>query len=266
MVQQLTVKQLFDEFVTMRQTGTGRDEAWYSVLEKADHLKESHVQQLLGLAKNWEKREGYKFRDKASSTITHYRSTQAPDPAENVIKPLQARPAERGTSMLNADALKELEAQMSKKEQIAKPQQPSLQPTRQVPNSSDATGNFATNSQANEPSFFPPHARVRVYFKDAPDVITLEIPQNEEYVIGRITDNSPMAPDLDLNPVNAGFFGVSRLHAALKRGQNNLLITDLGSRNHTYINGERLHPHEVRVLKHNDQISFANLLTQIQFF
>lgn len=50
---------------------------------------------------------------------------------------------------------------------------------------------------------------------------------------------------------------VSRLHAKLERRGEEVYITDLNSRNGTYINGERLSPNERRVILPGDRISIA---------
>ena len=59
--------------------------------------------------------------------------------------------------------------------------------------------------------------------------------------------------------------GVSRLHAGLRRHGDTLVLTDLGSLNHTYVNGEQLHPHEVRVLHDGDEIRFGHLVARVYF-
>ena len=66
---------------------------------------------------------------------------------------------------------------------------------------------------------------------------------------GRRATDFNANPDIDLGPFQAWDYGVSRLHAKLRFQDNTLTITDLDSVNHTYINGQRLHAHEVRVLR-----------------
>lgn len=50
---------------------------------------------------------------------------------------------------------------------------------------------------------------------------------------------------------------VSRLHARLERDQGICFVTDLNSRNGTYVGGERLMPNEKRALRDGDKVSFA---------
>lgn len=80
-------------------------------------------------------------------------------------------------------------------------------------------------------------------------------------LVGRAVPGSATQPDIDLTPYNGEELGVSRIHAALQRANQTLTIVDKGSSNHTFINGEKLHPHEVRVVHDGDEIRFARLIT-----
>ena len=74
-----------------------------------------------------------------------------------------------------------------------------------------------------------------------------------------------MKPDIDLAAFNAEELGVSRLHAVLKRHENTVSISDLNSKNNTYINGQRLHPNEVRALRDGDEIRLGRLAMKVSF-
>jgi len=95
-------------------------------------------------------------------------------------------------------------------------------------------------------------------------LIRLRIGSNE-VMIGRRAPDSVMIPDIDLSPYQADLKGVSRLHAALRRHGETLVLTDMGSLNYTYINGQRLHAHEVRVLHDGDEIRLGQLPLQVFF-
>jgi hypothetical protein len=84
-------------------------------------------------------------------------------------------------------------------------------------------------------------------------------------IIGRTDPNSGQKPDVDLAPYDAQERGVSRQHAILKREQQTLTLLDRGSVNHTFVNGEKLHPHEVRVIRDGDEIRFGRLPTRFTF-
>jgi hypothetical protein len=52
---------------------------------------------------------------------------------------------------------------------------------------------------------------------------------------------------------------LSRLHAEIKRSINGYVVRDLGSRNGTYVNGERIVPYTDVHLRPDDEITFAGL-------
>ena len=93
----------------------------------------------------------------------------------------------------------------------------------------------------------------------------IEVLPQGELILGRAASGSAMQPDIDLATYNAENLGVSRLHASLKRLDNTVAITDLDSKNHTFINGQRLHPHEVRVLRDGDEIRLGKLIMKVSF-
>jgi pSer/pThr/pTyr-binding forkhead associated (FHA) protein len=94
---------------------------------------------------------------------------------------------------------------------------------------------------------------------------SIEVLPEGEQIIGRGASGSAMKPDIDLTAYNAENLGVSRLHASLKRLDNTVALTDLDSKNHTFINGQRLHPHEVRVLRDGDEVRLGKLIMKVNF-
>jgi pSer/pThr/pTyr-binding forkhead associated (FHA) protein len=101
--------------------------------------------------------------------------------------------------------------------------------------------------------------------RDEGTPIVVDPPDNQDVVIGRGAPDSIMLPDVDLAPYQADEHGVSRLHAALRRQENTITISDLGSSNHTYINGQRLHAHEVRCLRNRDELRLGYLVLKVRF-
>jgi len=91
--------------------------------------------------------------------------------------------------------------------------------------------------------------------------------REHELFIGRGTVGSAMTPDVDLENHNGGELGVSRLHVSLKYdGEHNTIqIADLGSANGTFINGQRLHPKELRILRHGDELRLGKLILKVSF-
>ena len=91
----------------------------------------------------------------------------------------------------------------------------------------------------------------------------LPLSNRNEFTLGRVSEGQPVMPDIDLGPHQAFTHGVSRLHAIIRRGVNNVLLSDLESANGTFINGQRLPANEERPITHGDVISLGSLKLQI---
>lgn len=79
-------------------------------------------------------------------------------------------------------------------------------------------------------------------------------------VLGRLS-NQQGTVDIDLSKSDGHLLGVSRRHLAIiyDRKNNVLNVTDLSSGNGTFINEQRLHPHEIRVLRQGDVLRLGKL-------
>ncbi len=91
----------------------------------------------------------------------------------------------------------------------------------------------------------------------------LPVSDRSEFTMGRISDNQPIMPDVDLSPYRAFDHGVSRLHAVIRRNSQNPTIMDLGSSNGTYINGARIAPNIEQPIRHGDILALGKLKMQI---
>lgn len=91
--------------------------------------------------------------------------------------------------------------------------------------------------------------------------------RNHEMVVGRNTDNSAMRPDVDLGTEGAKQ-GVSRLHLALwyEARDSAIQAYDLGSANGSFINGQRIHPREIRLLRSQDELRLGRLVLRVRFY
>ncbi len=79
-------------------------------------------------------------------------------------------------------------------------------------------------------------------------------------MLGRTAPRETSHPDvIDLTPYNAHQHGVSRSHCLLRRRDKRLVVTDLGSTNGTYLNGELLLPHRDYVLADGDHLVLGSL-------
>jgi hypothetical protein len=84
-------------------------------------------------------------------------------------------------------------------------------------------------------------------------------------MIGRVDGTNLHQPEIDLTPYQALEKGVSRYHALLARYTTTLTITDMLSRNGTYINRERIRPKREYTLREGDEIRFGELITYVHF-
>lgn len=57
---------------------------------------------------------------------------------------------------------------------------------------------------------------------------------------------------------------ISRIHCRIDASEGNYTVTDLGSTNGTYLNGNRLNPNTAYPVKHEDILRLANSMFQIQ--
>lgn len=98
---------------------------------------------------------------------------------------------------------------------------------------------------------------VSLQLLESREVITLV--GQDEYKLGRQTEDQSISPDIDLTPHDAYQNGVSRLHALIAVGQEKVTITDLNSVNGTRLNGEKLPPNVSHPLETGDIIILGNL-------
>jgi pSer/pThr/pTyr-binding forkhead associated (FHA) protein len=85
----------------------------------------------------------------------------------------------------------------------------------------------------------------------------------EETVIGRRDPTASAVPEVDLTPYGGYQMGISRRHAALRLQNKQLDVLDLGSRNGTYLNGERLKPHQPVALLDGDELRLGKIVIRV---
>ena len=91
----------------------------------------------------------------------------------------------------------------------------------------------------------------------------LHLTDRKEFTLGRTVEGQPILPDVDLSPFDAFSLGVSRLHAALRIVNKELVVTDLGSSNGTRVNGQKIVPHVDYPINHGDIIALGKLKIQV---
>ena len=91
----------------------------------------------------------------------------------------------------------------------------------------------------------------------------LAFTDQSEFTLGRLSENQPIEPDVDLSPFKAFENGVSRLHAVIKHIEGAAILIDLGSSNGTYVNGIRIMPNVEQRLRHGDIIALGKLKMQV---
>ncbi|MGF1503612.1 MAG: FHA domain-containing protein [Chloroflexi bacterium] len=110
---------------------------------------------------------------------------------------------------------------------------------------------------------FEEGTQIVVHIRDS--VKPIVVTPGSEFLIGRKDDASGITPDLDLTEFGALDKGVSRVHSALRRGEDVLSIVDLDSANGTFLNGQRLASHQPRLLRDGDEIRLGKLVMHIYF-
>ena len=95
--------------------------------------------------------------------------------------------------------------------------------------------------------------------------MTILLRPKSSLTIGRRDETTNSIPDVDLAPYGAVERGVSRQHGRLDVAEGTIMLTDTGSSNGTYLNGQRLLPNQPRILREGDEVRFGKLVTHISF-
>jgi hypothetical protein len=95
---------------------------------------------------------------------------------------------------------------------------------------------------------------------------TITLPRREHLVLGRASESMMgQVTDIDLTPYNAKEYGVSRIHAKLSIQGDMLYVTDLSSTNGTTLNGRRLEPNVLRLVRNGDMLMLGRLVVKLVF-
>lgn len=100
---------------------------------------------------------------------------------------------------------------------------------------------------------------VVLYVRDSDDPIAIE--RNGRYTIGRSDPKRPdYKPDIDLGAYDAANKGVSREHISIETQHQQPMVTDLGSANGSFINGQKLTPQKPYPLYSGDELRLGRLI------
>lgn len=104
---------------------------------------------------------------------------------------------------------------------------------------------------------------ILLHVKDNDEPLALQV--IDRLVLGREGGFAEVGTFVSLEKYAAGDLGVSRNHAALIREKDQLLVRDLGSTNHTYLNGQRLSDNRKYALRDGDEVTLGKLTFRLFF-
>lgn len=120
---------------------------------------------------------------------------------------------------------------------------------------------FQAEIMAREPQLVDDNVALRVEIQGATTPLILTL--SEVMVIGRRDPTSDYTPDLDLTSYGGYQMGISRRHAVIEFRDRQLSLQDLGSRNGTYLNGQRLHPNQPVSLRDRDELRLGKIVLRL---
>lgn len=102
-----------------------------------------------------------------------------------------------------------------------------------------------------------------IIFRVDGEELPLTMVPAQRAMMGRQAPFMLQLPDVDLTAYNAAEHGISRVHAVIDCSRTGLHVTDLDSRNGTFVNGEKVHPYNAHILRHGDTIRLGSLSLQV---
>jgi hypothetical protein len=112
--------------------------------------------------------------------------------------------------------------------------------------------------EQERPEHFAPHAHLILQVVAFRQRVSL--PLDSTVILGRFSSTSVNREGrFDLSRFDGCEQGVSRRHCQLQRRGEQLLVTDLASRNGTCLNGKPLAPHQNYVVAHGDRLTLGKL-------
>ncbi len=249
-IQPIGLKDVFNDYVERRRNGMLPDEATRQVQTMAELIPRSERNQLAAMVREWELKEGPKFRP--TQLIEKQRTPTANQPVMEAVTNTNAPKQPRCPHCGMPARIGEITCPS-----CGNPLKANRANTRALGGDSGNNRPLAMTATLN------PATRLFLIVRGY--IQPIELDGGDDLVIGRSTNDSPIQPDIDLSPYQAAEMGVSRLHATFKRFHNTVSLMDMDSVNRTFINGQRLHPHEIRVLHDDDEIRLGKLTLKLKF-
>lgn len=113
-------------------------------------------------------------------------------------------------------------------------------------------------------STFTPGMLLRIEVEGGSTPIIIK-PKAEDMILGRRDPTTGATPEVDLTAYAGYRMGVSRRHASLALENNQISLWDLGSSNGTYLNGNKLTPHQPSPVRDGDEVRLGQMVLRLFF-
>lgn len=275
---------VYTEYIRLRRDGWSTDAVVKALRSLAEQLDQDGLAQLNMLVTQWEGREGAKHQASHRKASSETPPTPPTPPSQSAPKPTQQRGAIRSIAPPRGReanlASEETSSAFGTSAPAGKQFCPRCGKLNQIgDNYCYACGHLLQAVQIGATKAFPDRAgdqqqRWGTAFLSETSYVVLVVRGGsrpirvlikDEVTLGRAAPNNPVKPDIDLSAFNAEELGVSRIHAALRREENTIHVVDLSSKNYTYLNAQRVHPRESRVLRNGDEIRLGRLPVTVIF-
>ncbi len=107
--------------------------------------------------------------------------------------------------------------------------------------------------------------QLRVDESTQPVVVSPDMLQRGDVILGRRDPITEQVPEVDLDRFAGYRMGVSRRHSSINLTDGVLTITDLGSSNGTYVNGNRLEARKPEPILDGDLLRLGQIIMTVKF-
>jgi hypothetical protein len=97
--------------------------------------------------------------------------------------------------------------------------------------------------------------------------MNVSLPVQQSVVLGRRSSGNKAAqPDVDLSAFDTGKKNsISRFHIRIERRDTLIFLTDLASRNGTWLNGQKMIPNAPRLIRDGDELYLGDLKIKVKY-